>query len=83
MLCLLLPVIVLAHKLKAADPNLFSDNTVSSVGNTSTSIGSPNPNNPAEYCSTIPPLEQACSANIPPTVMVPAGVLKREGKGKF
>ncbi|GAB1600623.1 uncharacterized protein LOC115214902 isoform X1 [Argonauta hians] len=40
---------------------------------------SPNPNNPSEYCSTIPPLQQA-NAHVPmPTVMVPVGVLKREG----
>lgn len=39
----------------------------------------PNPNNPSEYCSMIPPLQQ-CMANAnapPPTVMVPVGVLKR------
>lgn len=40
---------------------------------------SPNPNNPMEYCSTIPPLQQVgTSAAVPPMVMVP-GVLKREG----
>ncbi|XP_067213787.1 zinc finger FYVE domain-containing protein 16 isoform X4 [Linepithema humile] len=40
----------------------------------------PNPNNPMEYCSTIPPLQQlAGSLPPPPTVMVPVGVLKREG----
>lgn len=48
----------------------------------STPLGrQPNPNNPMEYCSTIPPLEQA--ANVlrqpPPSVLVPVGVLKREG----
>lgn len=33
-----------------------------------------------EYCSTIPPLQQlAGSLPSPPTVMVPVGVLKREG----
>ncbi|XP_034038815.1 zinc finger FYVE domain-containing protein 9 isoform X2 [Thalassophryne amazonica] len=41
---------------------------------------SPNPNNPAEYCSTIPPLQQAQASGVlsspPPTVMVPVGVLK-------
>ena len=44
---------------------------------------SPNPNNPAEYCSTIPPLQQAQASGVlsspPPTVMVPVGVLKRSG----
>lgn len=43
----------------------------------------PNPNNPMEYCSTIPPLEQARSSSFQagssetPSVMVPVGVLKR------
>ncbi|XP_069952748.1 zinc finger FYVE domain-containing protein 16 isoform X3 [Cherax quadricarinatus] len=41
----------------------------------------PDPNNPMEYCSRVPPPQQvAASAAIPPpTVMVPVGVLKREG----
>ncbi|XP_076648719.1 smad anchor for receptor activation isoform X2 [Halictus rubicundus] len=43
----------------------------------------PNPNNPMEYCSTIPPLQQlAGGLPPPPTVMVPVGVLKREGGTK-
>lgn len=39
----------------------------------------PHPNNPDDYCSTIPPLQQIQSseARPPPTVMVPIGVLKR------
>ncbi|XP_068608778.1 zinc finger FYVE domain-containing protein 16 [Brachionichthys hirsutus] len=41
---------------------------------------SPNPNVPSEYCSTIPPLQQAQAAGTlnspPPTVMVPVSVLK-------
>uniref|UniRef100_A0A1A7Z3E4 FYVE-type domain-containing protein n=1 Tax=Iconisemion striatum TaxID=60296 RepID=A0A1A7Z3E4_9TELE len=44
---------------------------------------SPNPNNPAEYCSTIPPLQQVQASGVlsspPPTVMVPVGVLKQPG----
>ncbi|XP_078526785.1 zinc finger FYVE domain-containing protein 9 [Lissotriton helveticus] len=44
---------------------------------------SPNPNNPAEYCSTIPPLQQAQASGAlsspPLTVMVPVGVLKHPG----
>uniref|UniRef100_A0A8C6TTZ9 Zinc finger, FYVE domain containing 9a n=1 Tax=Neogobius melanostomus TaxID=47308 RepID=A0A8C6TTZ9_9GOBI len=44
---------------------------------------SPNPNNPSEYCSTIPPLQQAQASGAlsspPPTVMVPVGVLKQTG----
>lgn len=36
-----------------------------------------------EYCSTIPPLQQLAGAlPPPPTVMVPVGVLKREGSTK-
>uniref|UniRef100_A0AAZ3P8Z6 FYVE-type domain-containing protein n=1 Tax=Oncorhynchus tshawytscha TaxID=74940 RepID=A0AAZ3P8Z6_ONCTS len=44
---------------------------------------SPNSNNPAEYCSTIPPLQQIQSSgtlsSLPPTVMVPVGVPKTPG----
>uniref|UniRef100_A0A182XFE8 FYVE-type domain-containing protein n=1 Tax=Anopheles quadriannulatus TaxID=34691 RepID=A0A182XFE8_ANOQN len=42
----------------------------------------PNPNNPMEYCSVIPPLQQAAASNQPQSpisVMVPVGVLKRAG----
>ncbi|XP_017266452.1 zinc finger FYVE domain-containing protein 9 isoform X2 [Kryptolebias marmoratus] len=50
---------------------------------TAASNQSPNPNNPAEYCSTIPPLQQAQASGVlsspPPTVMVPVGVLKQPG----
>lgn len=50
---------------------------------TPASSQSPNPNNPAEYCSTIPPLQQAQASGVlsspPPTVMVPVGVLKQPG----
>nr|CAD7454289.1 unnamed protein product [Timema tahoe] len=44
----------------------------------------PNPNNPMEYCSTIPPLEQAANSprQPPPSVLVPVGVLKREGSAR-
>lgn len=43
----------------------------------------PNPNNPMEYCSTVSPLLQvAGSSQAAPTVMVPVGVLKREGSTK-
>ncbi|GCC25510.1 zinc finger FYVE domain-containing protein 9-like [Chiloscyllium punctatum] len=49
----------------------------------SASASSPNPNNPAEYCSTIPPMQQAQASGAlsspPPTVMVPVGVLKHPG----
>ncbi|XP_061387743.1 zinc finger FYVE domain-containing protein 9 [Musca vetustissima] len=40
---------------------------------------SPNPNNPMEYCSTIPPYRQvSADAKTPPTVIVPVGVLKKD-----
>ncbi|XP_055705238.1 zinc finger FYVE domain-containing protein 16 isoform X2 [Phlebotomus papatasi] len=48
--------------------------------NTGCLTRSPNPNNPMEYCSTIPPHQQVSgSASGPIAVMVPAGVLKKEG----
>ncbi|XP_014235930.1 zinc finger FYVE domain-containing protein 9 isoform X2 [Trichogramma pretiosum] len=56
----------------------FSSN--SNIGINSPIGRPPNPNNPMEYCSTIPPLQQLAGAlPPPPTVMVPVGVLKREG----
>ncbi|XP_062564915.1 zinc finger FYVE domain-containing protein 9 [Armigeres subalbatus] len=40
----------------------------------------PNPNNPMEYCSTVPPFQQASNQSQSPiSVMVPVGVLKRAG----
>ncbi|XP_055693227.1 zinc finger FYVE domain-containing protein 9 [Lutzomyia longipalpis] len=48
--------------------------------NTGCLTRSPNPNNPMEYCSTIPPHQQVSgNAAGPIAVMVPAGVLKKEG----
>jgi len=48
-------------------------------------IKHPNPNNPMEYCSTVPPLQQVTdSKNQPvPSVLVPVSVLKREGILKY
>lgn len=37
----------------------------------------PNPGNPMEYCSTIPPQQQVNPSNQPLTIMVPTSVLKR------
>lgn len=45
-------------------------------------VSSPNPNNPAEYCSTVPPHMQQTSSDVPKMVMVPVGVLKRKGSNK-
>ncbi|XP_030558207.1 zinc finger FYVE domain-containing protein 9 isoform X2 [Drosophila novamexicana] len=43
-----------------------------------TPMRSPNPNNPMEYCSTIPPHRQVAAADAPPpSVIVPVGVLKK------
>lgn len=41
----------------------------------------PNPNNPMEYCSVIPPHQQVAQSSQASqiSVMVPVGVLKREG----
>jgi MAD (mothers against decapentaplegic) interacting protein len=41
----------------------------------------PNPANPMEYCSTVPVSEQVAAAGAvsPPSVLVPVGVLKRNG----
>lgn len=46
------------------------------------SSGTPNPNNPSEYCSVIPPSQQASARSQPPSVLVPASVLKREGSNR-
>lgn len=45
---------------------------------------SPDPNNPMEYCSRLPPHQQVSSQQgaTPYSVMVPVGVLKREGSSK-
>ncbi|XP_044248895.1 zinc finger FYVE domain-containing protein 9 [Drosophila takahashii] len=44
-----------------------------------TPMRSPNPNNPMEYCSTIPPHRQVATSPgaPPPSVIVPVGVLKK------
>ncbi|XP_043480801.1 zinc finger FYVE domain-containing protein 9 isoform X2 [Leptopilina heterotoma] len=58
-------------------------NSASGPGINSPQGRQPNPNNPMEYCSTIPPLQQLVGGlPPPPTVMVPVGVLKREGSTK-
>lgn len=54
--------------------------TAESCGPAGNVCRSPNPNNPIEYCSTIPPPQQANARAPLPTVMVPTGVLKREGE---
>ncbi|XP_044763023.1 zinc finger FYVE domain-containing protein 9 [Coccinella septempunctata] len=50
---------------------------------TQDNLGPPNPNNPLEYCSTIPPTQQVDPGALSvPSVMVPVGVLKRKGSNK-
>lgn len=58
---------------------------VSQIEQKVATIKHPNPNNPMEYCSTVPPLQQVTdSKNQPlPSVLVPVSVLKREGKFKY
>lgn len=52
----------------------------SEVSHTNSPNRQPNPNNPMEYCSVVPPMQQVGSGvQNPPTVMVPVGVLKRKG----
>ncbi|XP_015598916.1 uncharacterized protein LOC107269512 isoform X2 [Cephus cinctus] len=74
--------------VKAENENGGGDWSVGYGGNGGDGINSPqgrqpNPNNPMEYCSTIPPLQQLAGGLPPtPTVMVPVGVLKREGSTK-
>ncbi|XP_036331337.1 zinc finger FYVE domain-containing protein 9 [Rhagoletis pomonella] len=54
--------------------------TNSATNTTAGEVRSPNPNNPMEYCSTIPPYRQVSTQNTqPPSVIVPVGVLKKEG----
>lgn len=72
----------------AATPNTVGD---SGEGATQSTGQQPNPNNPSEYCSTIPPLQQAvgyassvsATTNSPLRVMVPTGVLRKEGASFF
>lgn len=64
------------------DTNSSSGSEVSpSSGNSpNRQLNQPNPNNPMEYCSMVPPLQQVSGVSQnPPTVMVPVGVLKRKG----
>ncbi|BFZ16767.1 hypothetical protein BsWGS_19806 [Bradybaena similaris] len=52
------------------------------VPGTGTSPRYPNPNNPFEYCSKVPPNQQVSGHANPPVVMVPAGVLRSSGGQK-
>lgn len=52
------------------------------TGDAAAAAGQPNPNNPMEYCSVVPPHEQVRAGGSTPSVMVPVGVLKRKGSNK-
>ncbi|XP_058061254.1 zinc finger FYVE domain-containing protein 9 [Anopheles bellator] len=55
---------------------------IGAPGEVASGYRQPNPNNPMEYCSVIPPLQQAAATGQPQSpisVMVPVGVLKRAG----
>lgn len=56
------------------------NNSIGAIGGNIRGTDRPNPNNPMEYCSVIPPHQQVSnSIPSPISVMVPIGVLKREG----
>lgn len=65
----------------ATDAGSTIDEAAIAAGAGGTPVRSPNPNNPMEYCSMIPPYQQvsASTSSAPISVMVPVGVLKREG----
>ncbi|XP_044742406.1 zinc finger FYVE domain-containing protein 16 [Chrysoperla carnea] len=83
-------VCVQCYEILNKDTNSINQDTSSDSANNSPahfvnqSGGQPNPNNPMEYCSTVPPLKQLENQRprSPPTVMVPVGVLKRQGSNK-
>jgi len=64
-----------------AEPSAPPGTTLPDAGASNTRR--PNPANPMEYCSTVPVAEQVAAAGTvsPPSVMVPVGVLKRNGSG--
>lgn len=66
--------------VRTANEPLATANTSNSSATVSTPLRSPNPNNPMEYCSTLPPHQQVGdTSNRPtPSVIVPVGVLKKD-----
>lgn len=60
-----------------ADESAMSEEDPGNVGEAL--VRNPDPNNPMDYCSRVPPPQQVNAGQPPPTVMVPVGVLKREG----
>ncbi|GIY83355.1 zinc finger FYVE domain-containing protein 9 [Caerostris extrusa] len=65
-----------------SSPNFSSSPQIPTTNFGDKGMWRPHPNNPDDYCSTIPPLQQIQSSvpRPPPTVMVPIGVLKRGNK---
>ncbi|KAF5280477.1 hypothetical protein FQA39_LY18058 [Lamprigera yunnana] len=73
-------VCIKCYNILSKDTNNSGDVSPSSGNSPNHQCIPPNPNNPMEYCSMIPPLQQCGTSNQdPPTVMVPVGVLKRKG----
>ncbi|CAL4214579.1 unnamed protein product [Meganyctiphanes norvegica] len=62
--------------LQADETAMSEEDPSSAVENR---VRNPDPNNPMDYCSRVPPAQQVSAGQPPPTVMVPVGVLKREG----
>ncbi|XP_058812560.1 zinc finger FYVE domain-containing protein 9 [Topomyia yanbarensis] len=74
--------IILNQQQQALEEAQYGSQFAVAAGASGTAASSrqPNPNNPMEYCSTVPPFQQANSQpQSPISVMVPVGVLKRAG----
>ncbi|XP_037951624.1 zinc finger FYVE domain-containing protein 9-like [Teleopsis dalmanni] len=70
------------QNIEPTAPSLAADceDVVNQSNQVLTPSRSPNPNNPMEYCSTIPPsMQVSATSTQPPTVIVPVGVLKKDG----
>ncbi|XP_055857671.1 zinc finger FYVE domain-containing protein 9 isoform X2 [Episyrphus balteatus] len=78
---LILTKLTQQQKQQIDDQQMNCSNTTTTPLNPQQTTSSPNPNNPMEYCSKIPPYRQVNQQAISsyPTVIVPVGVLKKEG----
>jgi len=70
-----------AEAANNSDSGLAEPTAPPGTDSASGSARMPNPANPMEYCSTIPVADQVAAAGAvsPPSVLVPVGVLKRNG----